>query len=268
MSFFSNFNTLGSLATGLPVPNNAFQGAPAGGGASGDVSVAQKDIVLGRDSSGSGPAQEIPCTAQARALLDDATAVAQRATIGIPDGGQWVTLENHSDVDLTGLADTDVLCYDLAATMWKPCVVFAIGGIHCADASTVQPIALGASYVKVTAFTDNSPAINTTPDQADDRITLTKAGLYRVDGAFSFTSDTDNVEVRGTAFLDGVEQDEIQFARKIGTGVDVGNANFTGIIDVTTVPVDLDFRVRHDSDSEVNLTFTYANFNTQFAGPT
>jgi hypothetical protein len=41
------------------------------------------DTLLGRSSAGSGDVQEITCTAAGRALLDDADAAAQRATLGI-----------------------------------------------------------------------------------------------------------------------------------------------------------------------------------------
>ena len=51
------------------------------------------DVVLGRSSSGGGTVEEIPCTSQARSLLDDTTAAAMRATLGLgpnatPTAGQ------------------------------------------------------------------------------------------------------------------------------------------------------------------------------------
>ena len=42
------------------------------------------DKVLGRSSSGAGNGEEITLTAAGRALIDDADAAAQRATLGIP----------------------------------------------------------------------------------------------------------------------------------------------------------------------------------------
>jgi hypothetical protein len=41
------------------------------------------DVIIGREDAGPGPLQEIACTAAGRALLDDADAAAQRATLGL-----------------------------------------------------------------------------------------------------------------------------------------------------------------------------------------
>jgi len=45
--------------------------------------VSATDRLLGRSTAGSGDVEEIICTAQGRALLDDADAAAQRATLGL-----------------------------------------------------------------------------------------------------------------------------------------------------------------------------------------
>jgi hypothetical protein len=50
-----------------------------------DVSAA--DRLLGRSSAGAGDVEEIACTAAGRAILDDADAAAQRATLGISTAG-------------------------------------------------------------------------------------------------------------------------------------------------------------------------------------
>ena len=102
------------------------------------------------------------------------------------------------------------------------------GGIHVHDNGTSQSIATGSTYIKVTAFTDNEPSSNVTSDASNDKITITKTGIYRVSGAFSFDSGTANAVFFGAPFLDGVEQDNIHWNRKVANANDVGSASFTG----------------------------------------
>lgn len=47
--------------------------------------ISATDTVLGRATAGAGDPEEIPCTAAGRALIDDTTAGAQRATLGLGD---------------------------------------------------------------------------------------------------------------------------------------------------------------------------------------
>lgn len=54
--------------------------------------VSATDKLLGRASSGAGVVEEIACTAAGRALLDDADAAAQRATLGVNAGTSLVSL--------------------------------------------------------------------------------------------------------------------------------------------------------------------------------
>jgi hypothetical protein len=140
--------------------------------------------------------------------------------------------------------------------------------IYVADNATSQSIPTGATYTKVTAFDTNGQSANCTADQANDKITITQTGRYRVEGSFSFNSGTANVVWRGAAFLNGTEQSQVHFKRKTATASDAGNAGFTGFIDVTTVPWDLDFRVRHDNAGSIDLTLEYANLNVEYVGET
>ena len=58
--------------------------------------VSATDRLLGRSSAGAGDVQEITCTAQGRALIDDATAADQRLTLGLGANGVQVCLVGTS----------------------------------------------------------------------------------------------------------------------------------------------------------------------------
>jgi len=103
---------------------------------------------------------------------------------------------------------------------------------------------------------------------ANDKITFTKTGIYRVDGQASMDSGTNNVTFKVAAFLNGVEQDQVHFQRKMSVASDIGSGSFTGFIDVTTVGWDLDMRARHDNGGSVNLTIEYGNLNVSYVGET
>lgn len=146
----------------------------------------------------------------------------------------------------------------LLAKLEFPLPSFA--GIHVHDASAAQSIATGATYTKLTAFTDDSAELNCTADAANDKITITKTGYYLILGSFNFSSGTANVVWRIAPFLNGTELDEIHVNRKNGAAGDIGSASFCGIYPVSTANLDIDCRARHDNGSAVNLTIEYAHF--------
>lgn len=142
------------------------------------------------------------------------------------------------------------------------------GGIHVHDASTAQSIPTGATYTKFTCFTDNSLHSNVTPDVANDKIIITRTGVYRVNASLNGSSGTPNITFRTTVFLGGVEQDQVHAYRKYVAANDNGSCSLTGFIDVTAVPAGLDLRTRHANGGSINFTMVYANLNVQYVGET
>lgn len=136
----------------------------------------------------------------------------------------------------------------------------AYGGIHQHDNAVAQSIANGTTYVKLTEWADNDPSNDVVPDEANGQITLTTAGIYKVEAQLSMASDTGNITSFASAFLDGVEQEQCHFTRKIGVASDVGSASFTGLVTATAGQV-LDLRMRHNSAGSVDITIQYGSFN-------
>lgn len=137
--------------------------------------------------------------------------------------------------------------------------------IYVADGSTAQTVGTGTTYTKLTAFTTDGEEVNCTADSVNDKITITKAGKYRVEGSFSFYGDTSGATWRGALFYDGTEVSKIHWTRKIGASGDIGNAGFTGIL-TSVANKDIDVRVRHDGVGDETITIEYANLNISYLG--
>lgn len=140
------------------------------------------------------------------------------------------------------------------------------GGIYLHDSVSSITVPTGDTYTKVNTFTKNDFSNNVISDYANGKITISDRGFYDVHGSFSFMSSVANINILGTAFLGGVEQDQLHFRRKISTANDEGSASFYGKISASEVPVDLDFRVRHDGVSSASITFSYGNLGCTIVG--
>lgn len=78
--------------------------------------VSATDLILGRSTSGAGDVEEIACTAAGRAILDDANATAQLATLGAPAYTDWA---NYTPtVTLVGGANNTVPVYSTNYGRW------------------------------------------------------------------------------------------------------------------------------------------------------
>lgn len=182
-------------------------------------------------------------------------------------GATWRELAATPDTPATGkwgiyfLSDGLYLIDD-AGTEYGPLGKMpdpAFASIHNHDSSTAQTIPTGTAYTKLTNFTDGGYGSNCISDAANDKITITSTGNYYVSGSFNFQDDTNNTVWRLCLFVDGAEFEEIHIKMKIGIAGDVVSASFCGIIDVSSVPIDIDVRARHDSGFDVDITVEYAN---------
>jgi hypothetical protein len=134
------------------------------------------------------------------------------------------------------------------------------GEIYTHENSTTQSIPTGATYTKVINFDANGESNNCTPDFTNSKITITKPGTYFVSCPVSFTEAGSNENWFMSIFADGVEQDDIHFERRIGTGGDYGSASMSGFISASSA-IDVDLRVRHDNAGARTLTVRYCNLS-------
>jgi hypothetical protein len=150
----------------------------------------------------------------------------------------------------------------------KNIVGIAFAEIYENDASTPQSIPDGITYTKLTHFVTNGLSQNCTPDAANDKITITKPGIYKVSCSLNFSAGAAASTWRIAIFLDGVEQNNCHIMRKIAAAGDTGSASVTGFIDVTSANLDVDVRARHDEGSSTNITIVYANLNVYYLAST
>lgn len=140
--------------------------------------------------------------------------------------------------------------------------------IYVHDNAVAQSIATGASYVKLTAFASNGLSSVATSDVANDKITITHPGIYHVTHTAGALVGTAASVMDFSIFLNGVEQQQCETSRKYGTSGDVGAHAINCLLDVTTVPWDIDVRARHDRPGAVDLTIQDASLVVEFTGET
>jgi hypothetical protein len=114
-----------------------------------------------------------------------------------------------------------------------------------------------------TAQGANGESNGCTNAKASNKITLSKAGRYRVDGSFSF-SGTANATITLRCYLAAAAQTQLTCERKLSAGGDTGNMSFSGYVDAAASD-DIDVRVASDGASDT-FTPTECNFNVKWVG--
>lgn len=196
----------------------------------------------------------------------------------IKAGDNNTTIADNADIVLSGQVDYEMATGDTITFMHENRVWYEIGRmqqvtgtyaeIYLADGSTAQTIATGAGYTKITAFATNGESNNCTADVANDKITITEVGKYKVNLTLNGAIDTANTQFDGAVFMNGSIQNNIKCYNEFIAANKNCSAHICGIIDVTTANWDVDFRVRHDDGGNVDITLANANLNVEKIGTT
>lgn len=139
------------------------------------------------------------------------------------------------------------------------------GEIHVHDNAISQAIPAGATYTKLNVWSDNGLNKETIPNYTLGSIITLHPGNYKIEASLSFKSGTSNVIPSCSVFVNGVEQDQAHFIRKISVAGDVGSASITGISNAL-IGQEIDIRMKHDDGSPVDITVVYGNLNVVFLG--
>ena len=129
--------------------------------------VSATDKLLGRSTAGAGDVEEIACTAAGRAVLDDANAAAQRATLEIATRGSGFYWKNPADdaVTLDAKAAAAVTLTQLRGLKTNTGTLTLAIKINAVDVTGWSAIAVTSTPQDVTATAANAVAVG-------DRITL------------------------------------------------------------------------------------------------
>lgn len=112
------------------------------------------------------------------------------------------------------------------------------GQIYLHSGVTPQVIAVGGTLEKFTGFTTDGDAHGLAADAANDKITITRTGIYVVH--FDCTYDgTNNTIATFRAKWNGVEQNHLMWSQKIPGG-DVSAGTFAGLLSATVAAQDLE----------------------------
>jgi len=120
--------------------------------------------------------------------------------------------------------------------------------IYTAGGTTASAAITTATLLNM--FASDGSANVAVADSANDRITLTTAGLYFISFNISYTGSASNAVWQFHARLDAVES-VLGAHRKIGTGSDTGSCGFSGIL---TATAGQQLTVYAESDSSSTIT--------------
>jgi len=120
-------------------------------------------------------------------------------------------------------------------------------------------------YTKLDTWTSNGVSEGVTSEYLNGQIKILSAGNYKLEASLSFKSGTGNIISDCSIFVDGVEQNQAHFSRKISTAGDVGSASITSIAQLNENSI-VDIRLKHDNVSSVDITIVYGNLNVELVG--
>lgn len=106
------------------------------------------DVIAGRSTSGAGVAEEIDCTAAGRALLDDANATAQRATLGLGSMALQSATAAQAAHD-SYVANNDAITYAASVALDFATTIKSVQSVTLTGNITLTTTNLASGRVKV-----------------------------------------------------------------------------------------------------------------------
>lgn len=216
------------------------------------------DVLFGRSSSGAGAGQEIACTAAGRALLDDADAAAQRATLGAAASGaatgSGLTMATARMLGRTTASTGAVEEISVGAglSLTGGALTVAAGGV------------VGGGYGEYTAYQRVTTVI-----PIDDTVPTSSEGTQLVSVSYTPTSATN--KIRLTASVNGLPSVTAAVAA-VFSGADCKRAQIfahSSIYGASTLVVEFDAGTTSSTAYSLRVGVDpagYVDINADFAG--
>ena len=136
-------------------------------------------------------------------------------------------------------------------------------GIFVYDGVSAQTIATGTTPTLLTCFNQttgfNGLFYDCTPVKASNKITVTRAGVYKIAYSISFSQTGTNQVFELYAFNAGVQVNATGAQTKTANSTDIKCCSGIGFATVAA-NTDIDLRGYHDAIGNIDMTVTHANF--------
>lgn len=140
------------------------------------------------------------------------------------------------------------------------------GEIYAAANTTASTISTQNVWYQFTGFNTNGQSNLTTPDHTNDHITITKAGIYKIDFNVSFSGGGGKTyEVAVYKNNGATELTNIHIERKLGTAGDIGSAAASGFCSCSANDT-IELWIRCTDVATANATIRDANLNVLQVG--
>lgn len=134
----------------------------------------------------------------------------------------------------------------------------SFASIYASSPAAAQSIPSGLTYTKVTPFSANVPGnVGSTPDHANDRITVDRAGTYRVSFSRSYSVNSANDDWHVAIFVDGAKAPQSEQMIRVVSSSQSYYASMSCHI-VCEAGDAIDVRVYHSNGVSVDLTYQHA----------
>lgn len=130
------------------------------------------------------------------------------------------------------------------------------GGIYVADGSTPQT-GIDTTPTKITGWTTNTANAGTTPDQANNQITVGTDGVYVIWVSVGF-SGSNNTTFMGHLRVNDIES-YAGFHRKLSAAGDVGSTSFISLLILSADDI-LSIYIESDAGGGASMTLADAQF--------